>query len=142
MPLNDGCSIRTLKLNSDKTKRLILHAKHRPAPPLDSVNIGDLVISSSESCMNIGVIFDSHMNFDVHFKNICRVAFYYIRNIAMIRTFLSYDTVKTLIHAFVTSRIDSSNALLFDLPNVLIQRLRYVFELLLVLGNLIISYGY
>lgn len=140
MPLNDGCSIR--KLNSDKTKRLILHAKHRPAPSLDSVNISDLVISSSESCMNIGVIFDSHMNFDEHFKNICRVAFYYIRNIAMIRTFLSYDTVKTLIHAFVTSRIDSRNALLFDLPNVVIQRLRYVFELLLVLGNLIISYGY
>ena len=82
------------------------------------------------------------MNFDEHFKNICRVAFYYIRNIAMIRTFLSYDTVKTLIHAFVTSRIDLRNALLFDLPNVLIQRLRYVFELLLVLGNLIISYGY
>ena len=75
MPLNDGCSIITLKLNSDKTKRLILHAKHRPAPPLDSVNIGDLVISTSESYMNIGLIFDSHMNFDERIKNICRVAF-------------------------------------------------------------------
>ena len=64
-----------LKLNSDKTELLILHAKHRPAPPLDSMNTGDLVISSSESSMNIGVIFDSHMNFDEHIKNICRVAF-------------------------------------------------------------------
>ena len=36
-----------LKLNSEKTELLILHAKHRPAPPLDSMNIGDLVISSS-----------------------------------------------------------------------------------------------
>ena len=92
--------------------------------------------------MNTGVIFDSHMNFDEHVKNICTVAFYYIRKIAKIRTFLSYDTVKTLMHAFVTSRIDSRNALLFDLPDVLIQRLRYVFELLLVLRNLIISYAY
>ena len=29
-------------------------------------------------------------------------------------------------HAFVTSRIDSCNALLFGLPNFLIQRLQYV----------------
>ena len=60
-----------LKLNSDKTELLILHAKHRPAPPLDSMNIGDLVISSSKSYMNIGVTFDNHMNFGEHIKNIC-----------------------------------------------------------------------
>ena len=65
----------SLKLNGDRTKLLILHAKQTPAPPLNSVNIGDLVISFSESYMNIGVIFDSHMNFDEHVKNICRVAF-------------------------------------------------------------------
>ena len=66
------------------------------------------------------------MNFDEHIKNICRVAFYHIRNIAKIRKFLSCDTVKTLMHAFVTSQIDSCNALLFGLPNFLIQRLQYV----------------
>ena len=86
---------------------LIFHAKHRPTPPLDSMNIGDLVISSSKSCknLNIGVTFDSYMNFDEHIKNICRIAFYYVRNIAKFRTFLSYDTAKILMHAFVTSRI-------------------------------------
>lgn len=63
----------SLKLNGDRPKLLILHAKHRPAPPLNSVNIGDLVISTYESYMNIGVIFDTHMNFDEHIKNICRV---------------------------------------------------------------------
>ena len=115
-----------LKLNSDKTELLILHAKHRPAPPLDSMNIGDLVISSSKSYINIGVTFVNHTNFGEHIKNICRVAFYHIRNIAKIRKFLSYDTAKTLMHAFVTSRIDSCNALLFGLPNFLIQRLQYV----------------
>ena len=76
--------------------------------------------------MDIGFTFDSHMNFDEHIKNICRVAFYHIKNIAKIRKFFSYDTVKTLMHGFVTSRIDSCNALLFGLPNLLIQRLQYV----------------
>ena len=75
-----------LKLNSDKTALLIFHAKHRPSP-LDSMNIGDLVVSSSKSRMNIGVTFDSYMIFDEHIKNICRIAFYYIRSIAKIRKF-------------------------------------------------------
>ena len=66
----------------DKTELLIFQAKHGPAPPLDSMNIGDLAISSSKSCMSIGVTFDSYMNFDEHTKNICRIAFYKIRNIA------------------------------------------------------------
>ena len=126
VPLNVWMLHNNLKLNSDKTELLIFHAKHRPAPPLDCMNIGDLAISSSKSCMNISVTFDSYMNFDEHIKNICRIAFYYIRNIAKFRKFLSYDTAKILMHAFVTSQIDSCNALLIGLPNFLIQRLQYV----------------
>ena len=73
MPLNVACFIITL--NSDKTELLILHAEHRPAPPLHSVDIGDLVyISSSKSCIKIDVTFDSYMNFDEHIKNISRIA--------------------------------------------------------------------
>ena len=51
-----------LKLNSDKTELLIFLAKHRPAPPLDSMYIGDRVIPSSKSCMNIGVTFDMQLH--------------------------------------------------------------------------------
>ena len=92
-----------LKLNSDKTELLIFHA----------MNIGDLVVSSSKSCMNIGVTFESYMIFDEHIKNICRITFYYIKSIAKIRKLLSYHTAKILMHVFVTRRIDSCNALLF-----------------------------
>lgn len=50
---------------------------------------------------------NTHMNFDEHIKNICREAFYRIMNIAKVRKIFSNDTVKTFMHAFVTSRIDS-----------------------------------
>ena len=43
------------------------------------MNIGDLVIPSSKFRLNIGITFDSYTNFDEHIKNICRIAFYYIR---------------------------------------------------------------
>jgi len=66
------------------------------------------------------------MNFEEYINNICRVAFCHIKNIAKIRKFLSYDTAKTLMHCFVTSRIESCNSLLYGLFNYLIQRLQYV----------------
>ena len=71
--------------------------------------------------MNIGVIPASHMNFDGHIKNIYSVA-YHIRNTAKIKRKLSYDTVKTLMHAFATPQIYSNNTLF--LPNFLIQHLQ------------------
>ena len=40
--------------------------------------------------------------------------------------YLSTESIKTLVHAFVTSRIDNCNALLYGLPSYLIQRLQYV----------------
>ena len=36
------------------------------------------------------------------------------------------ETAKTLVHAFVTSKLDNCNALLYDLPKYKIQRLQYV----------------
>ena len=36
------------------------------------------------------------------------------------------ETAKTLVHAFVTSKLDNFNALLCSLPKYKIQRLQYV----------------
>ena len=36
------------------------------------------------------------------------------------------ETVKTLVHAFVTSKLDNCNALLYGLPKYKIQRLQHM----------------
>lgn len=48
-----------LKLNGDKTELLVLTARHRPQPPLDSFKIGADIIKASKSAKNIGVWLDS-----------------------------------------------------------------------------------
>ena len=66
------------------------------------------------------------MSFEEHVNELCRSAFYHIRNISRIRPCLSIDSTKALVHALVTSRLEHCNALLYGLPDYLIQRLQYV----------------
>ena len=59
-----------------------------------------------------------------HILKTCKAGFYYLHNISRIRKFLSRETTETLIHAFVTSRLDYCNSLLYGLPNGLIHKLQ------------------
>ena len=118
--------LNNLRLNNDKTELLVLHAKHRPNPQLDSTVVGDGTVEPTSSARNIGAVFDDTMSFEEHVNELCRTAFYHTRNIGHIRPCLSIDSTKTLVHALVTSRLDHSNALLYGLNDYLIQRLQYV----------------
>ena len=51
-----------------------------------------------------------------HISKQCASAFHHLHNISQIRRFLSTDTTKALVHAFVTSRVDYCNSLLYGLP--------------------------
>ena len=52
-----------------------------------------------------------------HVTKICNAAFYHLHNIRRIKKYLSRDSLLTLIHAFITSRLDYCNGLLHGLPN-------------------------
>ena len=57
---------------------------------------------------------------------ICKTAFYHLHNIAKIRKFISFRDCETLIHAFVSTKLDYCNSLLSGLSQSQIQRLQYV----------------
>ena len=46
----------------------------------------------------------SNLSFDKQIEQICKFAFHSIRLISKIRQFLSMETAKTFLHAFVTSK--------------------------------------
>ena len=54
----------------------------------------------------------------------CKIAFFRICDIAKVRRYLSYDTAKTIVPTYITSRLDSCNALYYGLPKYLIDRLQ------------------
>ena len=74
----------------------------------------------------MGVVFDNCLTFEKHIGAICKLAFYHLRRIAKIRSYLSEESTIELIHAFITCRLDNGNALLYGLPKYQIQRLQSV----------------
>ena len=95
-----------LKLNGDKTELLVLTTRQRPHPSLDSIKIGADIIKASKSAKNIGVWLDSVLSMDVQITNICKSAFFHLRNIAKIRKFLTHRQCEILIHAYISSKLD------------------------------------
>ena len=61
-----------------------------------------------------------------HINRIVSVAFLKLREISYYRRYLNTETLKTLVHAYVTSRIDYCNSLLIGLPNILLRKLQSV----------------
>ena len=60
----------------------------------------------------------------MHVTKICNAAFYHLHNIRRIKKYLSRDSLLTLIHAFITSRLDYCNGLLYGVPNSQIVKLQ------------------
>ena len=56
----------------------------------------------------------------------CKAGFFYLHNICRIRKFLTQEITEKLIHAFVTSRLDYCNSLLYGLPSNLLAKLQRV----------------
>jgi len=83
---------------------------------IPSVKVGTADIAPLTSIRNLGAWFDDKMSMNDHIKKTCSKAFTGLYNIRQIRKFLSTDTTKILVHAFVTSHLDNCNSLLFGLP--------------------------
>ncbi|XP_078139509.1 uncharacterized protein LOC144539314 [Centroberyx gerrardi] len=120
-------SLNFLRLNANKTEMLVVGPKTQLPLVSDlTLNFGDSLITQSPTVKNLGVTFDSALSFDAHIKEITKIAFFHLRNISKIRSLLNTADAETLIHAFVSSRLDYCNVLLSGLPNCSIKKLQLV----------------
>ena len=119
-----------LKVNDDNTELLIITSKHNQDKIINhQMQIGTATVTSSANARNLGIVFDNTMSMESHVKKICQSAFYHIRNINSIRKILSKKSASILIHAFITSRLDNGNSLLYGINKNLIKKLLLVYYL-------------
>jgi hypothetical protein len=128
LDLKDWMTDNKLKLNDEKTELMLVCPRkfqNNPSVPT-SMQIGNNEISFSSSVRSLGVMIDSTLSFEQHISGICKVAYLEMRRISSIRHYLSAAATKTLICAFVLSRLDYCNSLLAGIQQYQLDRLQKV----------------
>ena len=106
-------NLNRLKLNDKKTEFIIFGTSAGlKKVQTTSIRVGEENISASDKVRNIGAMFDREMKMDAQVKNMCKSAWYHLCMIRKIRDYLTVDQTKSVIHAYVTSKLDGNNALL------------------------------
>ena len=116
-----------LMLNDSKTEIVLLGTRQQLSK-LGSlqISVGSANIKLCSKVRNLGVIFDSNMTMEDHVNHVCKTSYLYIRLLGKLRKFLVRDTAAMITHAFVTSRLDYCNSLLYGISNSLITKLQHV----------------
>ena len=116
-----------MKVNPAKTEVLHFTSKFAPQPsPPITMTVGDVQVSPSLEARNLGAIMDHHSSLRPHVNNTCRSATAAIHKIGQIRNCLDENSTLTLVHSFVTSRLDFNNGLLGNIANKDIAQLQRV----------------
>ena len=101
-----------LMLNDDKTELVLIGTRQQlQKVNLNDITVGDTVVEAKSVVRNLGSWFDCNLDMSSHISKQCASAFYHLHS-----RFLSTDTTKVLVHAFVTSCVDYCNSLLYGLP--------------------------
>ena len=78
-----------------------------------SITIGNAPIPFKQSVKKLAFTLDCQLIMNAHVTNVARTCYFELRRLASIRRFLTSTATATLVSAFVLSRIDYSNSLMF-----------------------------
>uniref|UniRef100_H3B8T4 Reverse transcriptase domain-containing protein n=1 Tax=Latimeria chalumnae TaxID=7897 RepID=H3B8T4_LATCH len=118
-----------LKLNQSKSEVLLVgrgpmfeNFTDSFSPPM----INGESLRSVKVTKSLGVLLDSSLTMERQISSVVSAGFFHLRNIKKLCPILPHDSLATLMHAFVSSRIDYCNALYAGLPLKLIRRLQLI----------------
>jgi len=114
-------------MNVDKTQIIWIGTRRQ----LDRVEIGELRLGSalvplSTQVTDLGVIIDNELTLKAHVSSLCRKCYFELRQLRQIRSSLSPEARKGLVHAMISSRLDYCNSLLYGVSAALLKKLQGV----------------
>ena len=116
-----------LKLNDSKTDFMILGSSHNLKNVTTThIKIGDEKVLPSKSVKNIGATLDEHLSLNLQVKQVCKSAWYHLYQLGKLKPYLTEEQLRTVIQAFVISKIDQNNGLLIGCPKYLTNKLQSV----------------
>ena len=116
-----------LSVNPSKTEYLLIGNPKQRAKVINSaISFQSHPLIPSKSARNLGVIFDSNLDFKDHISAVCRTSFFHIRQLRQIRSSLDKNSAIILANSIVHSKLDYCNSLLYGLPDGTTHRLQIV----------------
>ena len=117
-----------LKLNDGKTEALLIKSNRTSFANAQhaSLRVDSADIPFTTCARNLGFFISDNVSLDKHISNVCRSAYVEIRRISSICKYLTVEVTKTLVCAFVLSRLDHRNSLLSGCPLYILRSLQKV----------------
>ena len=116
-----------MRLNDSKAEFLIIGTERQLSKvSVDEIKVGQTEVASVSLVRDLGTWFYSHLDMSAQVTKACGSAFFYLYNIRHIRKYLSRKSTDRLIHAFITTRLNYCNSLLYCVPEYQIRKLQRV----------------
>lgn len=114
-----------LRLNEDKTQIMWLGTRHQQNKSLPQTLMlrNGTVLQFSTAVKNLGVLIDSQLSMADHVAAICRSGFFQLRQLRSSRQSLTLVAVQTVVHDFISSRLDYCNQLFVGVSGRLLDKL-------------------
>ena len=110
------------KLNDDKTEFSIIGTQQQLSKVhIERLSVGDVSVVPVTAARNLGTWFDTNLSLVTHITKTCKAAFYHLHNIRCIRKFLTMESTKVLVHAFIMGCIVVTVSSMVYRPLILIS---------------------
>ena len=115
-----------LVLNDDKTEIIHFTSRFAMTRVLPLINVGETPAKVTSQVRDLNVVLDSNLRMKQHVTNLSRGSTFALSRIGKFRRYLDQATTQKLTQAFVISRLDHCNSLLYGLPQKDINKLQRI----------------
>jgi hypothetical protein len=112
-----------LMSNDDKLIAMLINGSRRKPIVFPPLSIGDVEVPLSLSALILGNKIDHTMSMKCQVSHISKKCYGQLHKMYKIRKNITEEAAKTMVHSLVTSRMDYCNALLYGLPDTLLNKL-------------------
>uniref|UniRef100_A0A3B3D322 Reverse transcriptase domain-containing protein n=1 Tax=Oryzias melastigma TaxID=30732 RepID=A0A3B3D322_ORYME len=122
--IKNWMALSFLSFNDQKTEVMVFGPSGSCDP--SKMDLGVLTPHVKQSVLNLGFKMDSDFKLDSHISSVVKSSFFQLRRLTKVKPFLSQQHFETVIHAFITSRLDYCNSLYFGISQSSLSRLQLV----------------
>ena len=120
-------SSNRLKLNASKTEFIWIGTRRQLSKvEEEALTVGGQSITPMVKVRDLGVFIDKELTMEAHVSNTVRGCMYQLRQLRSVKRSLALDSRRALATAFVASRIDYCNGVLYGVAKGEVQQLQMV----------------